>query len=36
MQMPDGGDPFANLNELLPEEDTDVIGNQLQQRLHGI
>jgi len=31
MQMPDGGDPFANLNELLPEEDTDAIGNQLQQ-----
>jgi len=26
----DGGDPFANLNELLPEEDTDLIGNQLQ------
>ena len=31
MQMPDGGDPFANLNELLPEEDTDLIGSQLQQ-----
>jgi hypothetical protein len=31
MQMPDGGDPFANLNELLPEEDTDAMGNQLQQ-----
>ena len=31
MQMPDGGDPFANLNDLLPEEDTDLIGNQLQQ-----
>ena len=31
MQMPDGGDPFANLNELLPEEDTDAIGSQLQQ-----
>ena len=30
MQMPDGGDPFANLNDLLPEEDTDMIGNQLQ------
>ena len=30
MQMPDGGDPFANLNELLPEEDTDLIGSQLQ------
>jgi hypothetical protein len=27
----DGGDHFANLNELLPEEDTDLIGNQLQQ-----
>ncbi len=26
----DGGDHFANLNELLPEEDTDTIGNQLQ------
>ena len=26
----DGGDHFANLNELLPEEDTSVIGNQLQ------
>ena len=31
IQMPDGGDPFANLNELLPEEDTDLIGSQLQQ-----
>ena len=31
MQMPDGGDPFANLNELLPEEDTDAMGSQLQQ-----
>ena len=31
MQMRDGGDPFANLNELLPEEDTDAMGNQLQQ-----
>ena len=31
MQMPDGGDPFANLNELLPEENTDLIGSQLQQ-----
>jgi hypothetical protein len=30
MQMPDGGDPFANLNELLPEEDTDAMGSQLQ------
>ena len=26
----DGGDHFANLNELLPEEDTSAIGNQLQ------
>ena len=26
----DGGDHFANLNELLPEEDTDSIGGQLQ------
>jgi len=26
----DGGDHFANLNELLPEEDTDLIGGQLQ------
>ena len=26
----DGGDHFANLNELLPEDDTDEIGNQLQ------
>ena len=31
MPMPEeGGDHFANLNELLPEEDTDMIGNQLQ------
>ena len=30
MQMPDGGDPFANLNELLPEDETNEIGNQLQ------
>ena len=31
VDMPeDGGDHFANLNELLPEEDTSVIGNQLQ------
>jgi len=31
MPMPEeGGDHFANLNELLPEEDTDEIGNQLQ------
>ena len=28
--MPQQGDHFANLNELLPEEDTDEIGNQLQ------
>ncbi len=27
----DGGDHFANLNELLPEEDTDAMGSQLQQ-----
>ena len=25
-----GEDHFANLNELLPEDDTDAIGNQLQ------
>ena len=30
MPMPQEGDHFANLNELLPEEDTDLIGNQLQ------
>ena len=31
MQMPqEGVDHFANLNELLPEDDTDMIGNQLQ------
>ena len=31
MQMPeDGGDHFANLNELLPEDDTSAMGNQLQ------
>jgi hypothetical protein len=31
MLMPqEGGDHFANLNELLPEDDTDEIGNQLQ------
>ena len=30
MPMPQEGDHFANLNELLPEEDTDEIGNQLQ------
>ena len=31
MPAPEEGDFFANLNELLPEEDTDLIGNQLQQ-----
>jgi hypothetical protein len=30
MPMPQEGDHFANLNELLPEENTDMIGNQLQ------
>ena len=30
VQMPDGGDHFANLNELLPEDETSTIGNQLQ------
>ena len=30
MPLPEEGDHFANLNELLPEEDTDMIGNQLQ------
>ena len=31
MPMPEeGGDHFANLNELLPEEDTSAMGNQLQ------
>ena len=30
MPMPQEGDHFANLNELLPDEDTDMIGNQLQ------
>ena len=31
MPMPEeGGDHFANLNELLPEDDTDKMGNQLQ------
>ena len=30
MQMPEEGDPFANLNDLLPEDITDPIGNQLQ------
>ena len=31
MPMPQEGDFFANLNELLPEDDTDLIGNHLQQ-----
>ena len=30
VDMPDEGDPFANLNDLLPEDVTDKIGNQLQ------
>ena len=30
MPLPEEGDFFANLNELLPEDDTDLIGNQLQ------
>ena len=30
MQMPEAGDPFANLNDLLPEDVTDPIGSQLQ------
>ena len=31
MPMPEeGGDHFANLNELLPEEDTSAMGSQLQ------
>ena len=30
MPLPEEGDFFANLNELLPEDDTDMIGNQLQ------
>jgi hypothetical protein len=30
MPLPEEGDFFANLNELLPEDDTDTIGNQLQ------
>jgi len=30
VDMPDEGDPFANLNDLLPEDITDKIGNQLQ------
>ena len=31
MPLPEQGDFYANLNELLPEEDTDAMGNQLQQ-----
>ena len=31
MPAPEEGDFFANLNELLPEEDTDAMGSQLQQ-----
>jgi len=27
---PDANDPFANLNDLLPEDITDIIGNELQ------
>jgi len=30
VDIPDEGDPFANLNELLPEDETSKIGNQLQ------
>ena len=30
VDMPEEGDPFANLNDLLPEDITDKIGNQLQ------
>ena len=30
VDIPDAGDPFANLNELLPEDETSKIGNQLQ------
>ena len=30
VDMPDEGDPFANLNDLLPDDITDKIGNQLQ------
>ena len=30
MPMPQEGDHFANLNELLPEDETSKIGNQLQ------
>ena len=31
MPAPEEGDFFTNLNELLPEEDTDAMGSQLQQ-----
>ena len=31
MPAPEEGDFYANLNELLPEEDTDAMGSQLQQ-----
>jgi hypothetical protein len=31
MPSPEEGDFYANLNELLPEEDTDAMGSQLQQ-----
>jgi hypothetical protein len=30
VQGPDENDPFANLNDLLPEDVTDIIGNELQ------
>jgi hypothetical protein len=31
MPLPEqGGDHFANLNELLPEDDTSAMGSQLQ------
>lgn len=30
VDMPDTGDPFANLNDLLPEDITNKIGSQLQ------
>ena len=30
VQMPDGGDHFANLNELLPEDIADPIANRLE------
>ena len=31
MPLPEEGDFFANLNELLPEDDTSAMGSQLQQ-----